>query len=553
MHLHFLTLKRQTDFLEERITDATIQDSFTQVKNEWILHLLLPDKKQSFLQLSCHPRFPFMIINDSIKRQKNSTTVMSELLESKIRDLQIVSGERILEMAFDKTGQKLMLHLFTTNSNFFLVDQYSLIINSFKKSKSLKRTTYSIPVSSRLDISAITSSEFAEMARRESEKKLLSFLKKKFFHLNQTVINELFFRWGTPHDALIQNLESDQLAKLHTGAIDFLKECEKGQPRIYFQEKLPHVLSLTQLRHVHDLDQEIFDDINSALRFFNFQSSKYQVLIHKKNSYLKSLTQRIQYLEKTSKKLGDRKDQPHKKEYYTKIAQLILAQPKAIKRGEATAELVDYYDPQLPVIQVKINPKFNAQENAEVFFSNARYFDQKQVKRKRRAKEIQAQLKSLYQIKENLESIDSYKALERIELKLKSDNLIPKSEAEATQLRLPFKKFTFRNWEIWVGRSAKDNDTMTFKHAHKEDWWLHVQGYAGSHVVIRNPQHRNDVPPDILQRAASLAITHSDAKHASYVPVIYTKVKFVQKPRKSTPGSVFPSHTKTIYADPIER
>lgn len=552
MHLHFLTLKRQTDFLREKIASASIQDSFTQVKNEWILHLLLPEKEEFFLQLSCHPRFPFIIINDSIKRQKNSTVVMEELPGSVITDLQIVPGERILEMTFDKTGQKLMLHFFTTNSNFFLIDQSRSIINSFKKSKSLKGTTYSIPESSRLDISALSSSEFTEMAKRDSEKKLLSLLKKSFFHVNQTVAHELLFRQGISPDAVIQNLTSDQLAKLHRDTIDFLKECEKGQPRIYFREKLPHLLSLTQLDHAGDLEEEIFDDINSALRFFNFQSIKYQVLIQKKNNYLKSLTQRIQYLEKTAKKLIDRKDEPNKKAYYTKIAQLILAQPKAIKKGEATALLVDYYDPQMPEIQVKINPKLNAQENAQMFFSNARSFDQKQVKRTRRAKEIQAQLKSLHQMKDDLESVDSYKALEKIELKLKSDNLIPKSEDEAAQLRLPFKKFTFRNWEIWVGRSAKDNDAMTFKHAHKEDWWLHVQGYSGSHVVIRNPQRRNDVPPDILHRAASLAVTHSDAKHASYVPVIYTRVKFVQKPRKSAPGSVIPSQTKTIYADPIK-
>lgn len=551
MHLHFLTLKRQTDFLAERIAGTTVLDSFTQVKNEWVLHFLLPNQDESFLQLSCHPRFPFVIINDSIRRQKNSTIVMEELLQTRITDLRIVRGERIFEMTLDASGKKLVLHLFAANSNFFLINSSGSIINSFKKSKSLKGTTYSIPESTRLDISVTTSSQFTEMTTGEPGTQLLSFLKKNFFQFNQTVARELLFRRGIPHNALIQDIPSEQISGLHTSAIDFLKECESGQPRIYFQERLPHILSLTHLRHLHDLEHEAFDDINSALRFFNFQGIKNQGLIQKRNSYLKSLTQRIQYLEKTSKKLVDRKDEPNRKEYYTKIAQLILAQPKAIKRGEAAAELVDYYDPKLGTIRVTINPKLSARENAEVFFSNARNFDQKQIKRKRRAEEIETQLKSLYQIKEKLASLDSYKELERIELKLKSDNLIPKSEEEATQLRLPYKKFTFRNWEIWVGRSAKDNDTMTFKHAHKEDWWLHVQGYSGSHVVIHNPQRKNDLPPDILQRAASLAITHSDAKHASYVPVIYTKVKFVRKPRKSAAGSVIPSQTKTIFADPL--
>ena len=552
MHLNFLTLKRQTDFLVERIEGATIQDSFTQVKNEWILELVLPNKEESFLQLCCHPRFPYTILNRSIKRHGNSATVMEELLQSTITQLQIVPGERVLEIILGRTGQRLIMHLFTTNSNFFLVNESSRIINSFKKSKSLQGTTYSIPGSTRLDISAITSAGFAEMAMGELGTQFLNFLKKNFFHFNQTVSLEVLFRQKIARDIHIRDLASDQLMGFHKSAIAFLEECEKSQPQIYFQEKLPHVLSLTHLEHLAGLDGEAFENINSALRFFNFQSIKNQVLVQKKTSYSKSLMQRIQYLEETSKKLLVKKDQPDRKAYYTKIGKLILAQPQALKRGEATAALVDYYDEQMAVIQVKINPKLNAQENAEVFFSNARNFDQKQIKRKQRAKEIKAQLKGLHQIKEELESVDSYKALEKIELKLKSDNLIPKSESEATELRLPYKKFTYRNWEIWVGRNAKDNDATTFRHAHKEDWWLHVQGYSGSHVVVRNPRKQNDLPPDILQRAASLAVTHSDAKHASYVPVIYTRAKFVRKPKKSVPGGVVPSQTKTIYADPLK-
>jgi predicted ribosome quality control (RQC) complex YloA/Tae2 family protein len=552
MHLHFITLKRQTDFLLETIAGAVIRDSFTQVKNEWVLRLALPNEENSFLQLSCHPRFPFVVTNESINRQRNSTTVLGELLGSRISRLRIIPGERILETLLDKRGQRLVIHLFTTNSNFFLIDESSRIVNCFKKSKALKGMTYSIPENNRFDITAITSTQFAEKAKQESQIQLSIFLKKNFFHFNQTVLRELFFRHRTVSDTLIKDLSSDQLRGIYLGAIDFLKECEKSQPRIYFQDGLPHIFSLSHLKHLANMNSESFEDINSAIRFFSFQSIKNQVLIQRKNSYMKSLTHRIQYLENTSKKLVHPKEQTDKKAYYAKIAKLILAQPKALKKGATTADLVDYYDPQLAVIHVKINPKLNARENAEVFFSSARNFDEKRFKKKQRARAIEAQLKRLNRLKETLATADSPKALERITLKLKSDNLIPKSEVEARKLRLPFKKFSFKSWEIWIGRSAKDNDEMTFRHAHKEDWWLHVQGYSGSHVVIRNPGKHKGLPPDVLQRAASLAITNSDAKHASYVPVVYTKVKFVRKPRKSAPGNVVPSQTKTIYADPMK-
>jgi len=47
------------------------------------------------------------------------------------------------------------------------------------------------------------------------------------------------------------------------------------------------------------------------------------------------------------------------------------------------------------------------------------------------------------------------------------------------------------------------------------------------------------------------AVTFSQARHAQYVPVLVTQVKYVRKSRKSPPGSVIPQRTKTIFADPL--
>ena len=250
MHLNFLTLKRQSHFLGTRAAGAKIHESFTQVKNEWILRLLSRDEDELFLQLSCHPRYPFIIINNSITRQQNSTTVMGGVAGLRIKDLTTIPGERILKMTFVESKMALMIHMFTTNSNFFLIDENGSTINSFKKSKSLKGKGYSIPESSRLDISAIPLSEFIEIAQREPEEQLAGFLKSTFFHLSQTVIRELFFRLDIPGNAIIQSLTTDQMENLYKDSLNFLKACQEDQPEIYFQEKLPHTLSLTHLQHL---------------------------------------------------------------------------------------------------------------------------------------------------------------------------------------------------------------------------------------------------------------------------------------------------------------
>ena len=58
--------------------------------------------------------------------------------------------------------------------------------------------------------------------------------------------------------------------------------------------------------------------------------------------------------------------------------------------------------------------------------------------------------------------------------------------------------------EIWVGRGAKHNDAMTFRHARGHDIWLHARDAAGAHVILRRSSN-SEVHPEALIDAAVLA------------------------------------------------
>ena len=93
-------------------------------------------------------------------------------------------------------------------------------------------------------------------------------------------------------------------------------------------------------------------------------------------------------------------------------------------------------------------------------------------------------------------------------------------------------------YEILVGRSASDNDRLTFKVAAPQDVWLHVGGGTpGSHVVVR--AHGGEVPKHVVRRAAELAAKHSKAgKATGKVDVHVCRACDVRKPRGAKPGSV---------------
>ena len=47
---------------------------------------------------------------------------------------------------------------------------------------------------------------------------------------------------------------------------------------------------------------------------------------------------------------------------------------------------------------------------------------------------------------------------------------------------------------VLVGRGAQDNDALTFKLGRPRDFWLHVAGQSGSHVLVLNPQSLDRLP-----------------------------------------------------------
>ena len=91
--------------------------------------------------------------------------------------------------------------------------------------------------------------------------------------------------------------------------------------------------------------------------------------------------------------------------------------------------------------------------------------------------------------------------------------------------------------KIWIGKNAKSNDEVTTR-AHKEDVWLHARGVGGSHVVIRMENNKNLPPKNIIKKAAAVAAWNSKARGSSLAPVIYTKRKYVSKPKGAPAGTV---------------
>lgn len=92
-------------------------------------------------------------------------------------------------------------------------------------------------------------------------------------------------------------------------------------------------------------------------------------------------------------------------------------------------------------------------------------------------------------------------------------------------------------WTVLAGRSDADNDMLSIKLAEPNDWWFHVRGVPGSHVVLKALPDR-EPDRDVLRQAAAVAAYHSKARSGGIVPVACTLARYVTKPRGAKTGTV---------------
>ena len=92
-------------------------------------------------------------------------------------------------------------------------------------------------------------------------------------------------------------------------------------------------------------------------------------------------------------------------------------------------------------------------------------------------------------------------------------------------------------WEVLAGRTSRDNDLLSLKLADPNDWWFHVRGLSGSHVVLRVPAGE-DPDRETVKAAAAIAAWHCKKREARQVAVTATRARYVTKPRGAPSGTV---------------
>ena len=226
------------------------------------------------------------------------------------------------------------------------------------------------------------------------------------------------------------------------------------------------------------------------------------------------------------------------------VGHLLLARKASVPTGATEVQLEGFAGD--PVV-VRLDPALDAVANAELYYERARRLD-------RASRELPARLVAAEQAVQSLDEALAGLRERGPDPGLRAmAGLSPDARLSATDQsqRLPYRVYrTTHGLEIRAGRSARDNDLLTFRHSSPEDIWMHVREAPGSHVVLRWSRRDQTPPARDMTEAAVVAAVMSRARGASLVPVVWTRRKHVRKPRKAGPGTVVTQRTKTLFVEP---
>ena len=257
--------------------------------------------------------------------------------------------------------------------------------------------------------------------------------------------------------------------------------------------------------------------------------------------------------EKNEKKIGKLKDTLAKSEQadvFKLYGELITANMYLIQPGMKELEAVNYYEETGPTVTIPLNPQKTPSQNAQAYFTK--------YQKAKNAVEIVSEQISL--AKEEvvyfdtlLQQLDSAqpKDIEEIREELQEGGYL-KQRIKKGQQKKKNEKPKLDSYQsstgelILVGKNNKQNEYLTNKHSKKDFIWFHTKDIPGSHVVIQN-----NAPDDqTIREAAILAAYFSKAKDSGSVPVDYTQIRHVKKPKGAKPGFVTYDNQQTIYVDP---
>ena len=557
-----LTLKALMEEIEPFLIDARIQKIRQPSRRELILTLRKNSHNHN-LFISIKPSFAHICLMEEENRKfrileiPQSPPMFCMLLRkymenSKLEHVIIPKHERIVEFYFTAYGDlgeriKLVLaiELMGKHSNMILYNADSKIIlgcaHNVGEEKSKNRELagnlpYIYPPKyHKIDITQINEIEFINLAK-VIRTTFHNWLNEEFYDISIPLAKEICQKFNISTSKDLNFVIDVKILKEVFAELQSILSLNTIKPSISedFGE-----FSITG-KYKHHLKT-----INEMVDLYFAKNSFAEILERKRRNLVNIIEKEEKKIKRLTKKLLLGKDLEEKIILYKHIADTLMANIYSFCETNNKVKLKNVYTNEEMIIEIDRTKSLN--DNAQNYY--------KLYNKAKKAKENNENLHVKYIQKEKyLQSIKSaiklaidIETLQEIEEEISEMILLNNNKKrQKRKEKIVVEKQEDANSQIFIGKNNKQNDYIVSKIASPEDFWFHVRGDFGSHVLVKLKNKKEDIPEEILLKAAKLAAKYSERKNDAKINVIYTKRKYLKKPPGANLGYVTYKNEKEL-------
>lgn len=496
--------------LKNKLTSSVLELAITPYRN--LLELFMSGEQESFRLIFSTAPGNIALFADTYRPAKKSNTLQffEEVYQVPITGVEVAHNDRFLSITFEN-GYTLWFRMFSNKANALLTKD-GVIAEAFKSQDEVGEAEPS-PRSKEL---------FPDSVSGKNTKELMIRLNGL---LPRSELNSLIELNG------LDNKSESEVSEFTKSVTEQLLR----EP--HFRKLKTGTITLIDKKHLPVETDKEFTSANDLVsyRFKNYSHD--QRLKQQKSSYIKTLKRQMKRDSSALNNLEKADKGVEKADSYEKIGHLLMANAHLGKPASEKITVNDLYD-HGKEIELKVDQELSIAENAEQYYKRSANALRSYEEALERIPVIRKKKERIGKMLEEVTAITDLRDMEDWKKKYKKQlDDLGFGKKQKDENTLPFHTLKIGDYQIWIGKNAKSNDKLV-QYSHKEDIWMHARGVPGSHLVIRMANNKNMPQKNIIEEAASYAAYNSKAKGAELVPVIFTKKKYVRKPKGAAPGAV---------------
>ncbi len=541
-------------------------------------------KKRYWLTISWHPQAACICIGDPPPRTPDTFT-FSDQLRHQIGGFALVGiealapWERVIDLQFaQRPGDPILWHLYVEimgkRSNVILANQDNQIVTTAhqvnEKQSSVRPVLTGQPYEPPPALTEPIPSLTEQKSRWQERVALIpgnlgQQLLKAYRGLSGHLVKSMIAAAGLSSDRATDSLTDEEWGRLFERWQEWLyilEQLSQGdlsgiEPRFTANgySLIPWKDAATNTAVVHYPHTNSLQEILNRYYSDRLDEQNFQQLHHQLEQKVKNL---LAKLRGKAQEFRARLQQSDEAETYREKGDLLMAYLHEWQPGMDSITLTDFTTGKL--VKIDLEPDKNAVQNAQRLYKKHQKLKRSRIAVEPLLAEVQAEIDYLEQVELTIAQIERYQnhqdlsALEEIRDELMQQGYLPDRDRRS-QNQTPVTDFhrylSPSGFEILIGRNNRQNDQLSFRLAGDYDLWFHTQEIAGSHTLLRlNP---GTVADDAdLQYAADLTAYYSRGRQSEQVPVVYTKPKYVYKPKGAKQGMVVYKHERIIWGRPQE-